>query len=165
MAHFLGTVVAYEALHAHPGLHVYLQVTLGVTAGSAPAQARRLPEAGERAEPHRGAVQLAWHHVAGAVRVGVAMSAERERVAGFGRLKDGLLQADADAELGRALPRPCCRWTPCAAPLASGRRAVPPRRDCRHRSVADRRNSSGRTSSPQRCMSSGPSGTPVSFGT
>ena len=27
MAHFLGTVVAYEALHAHPGLHVYLLVT------------------------------------------------------------------------------------------------------------------------------------------
>ena len=29
MAHSLGTVVAYEALHAHPGLHVYLLVTLG----------------------------------------------------------------------------------------------------------------------------------------
>jgi serine/threonine protein kinase len=34
-----------------------------------------------------------------------------------------------------------------------------------HRSVADRRNSSGRTSSPQRCMSPGPSGTPDSCGT
>ncbi len=29
MAHFLGTVLAYEALHAHPDLHVYLLVTLG----------------------------------------------------------------------------------------------------------------------------------------
>ena len=29
MAHFLGTVVAYEALHVHPDLHVYLLVTLG----------------------------------------------------------------------------------------------------------------------------------------
>jgi hypothetical protein len=29
MAHFLGTVVAYEALHAHPDLHVYLLVTSG----------------------------------------------------------------------------------------------------------------------------------------
>ena len=29
MAHFLGTVVAYEALHAHPDLHVHLLVTLG----------------------------------------------------------------------------------------------------------------------------------------
>ena len=29
MAHSLGTVMAYEALHAHPGLHVYLLVTLG----------------------------------------------------------------------------------------------------------------------------------------
>ena len=29
MAHFLGTVVVYEALHAHPDLHVYLLVTLG----------------------------------------------------------------------------------------------------------------------------------------
>ena len=29
MAHFLGTVVAYEALHAHPDLHVYLLLTLG----------------------------------------------------------------------------------------------------------------------------------------
>ena len=29
MAHFLGTAVAYEALHAHPDLHVYLLVTLG----------------------------------------------------------------------------------------------------------------------------------------
>ena len=29
MAHFLGTVVAYEALHAHPDLHVYLLVTPG----------------------------------------------------------------------------------------------------------------------------------------
>jgi hypothetical protein len=28
MAHVLGTVVAYEALHAHPDLHVYLLVTL-----------------------------------------------------------------------------------------------------------------------------------------
>jgi hypothetical protein len=27
MAHFLGTVLAYEALHAHPDLHVYLLVT------------------------------------------------------------------------------------------------------------------------------------------
>jgi hypothetical protein len=26
MAHFLGIVVAYEALHAHPDLHVYLLV-------------------------------------------------------------------------------------------------------------------------------------------
>src|SRR5271165_4197291 len=43
--------------------------------------------------PHRGTVQLAWHHVVGAVRLGVAMSVERERVAGFGRLEDGLLQA------------------------------------------------------------------------
>ena len=29
MAHFRGTVGAYEALHAHPGLHLYLLVTLG----------------------------------------------------------------------------------------------------------------------------------------
>ena len=29
MAHFLGTVVAYEALDAHPDLHVYLLVTPG----------------------------------------------------------------------------------------------------------------------------------------
>ncbi len=29
MAHFPGTVVACEALHAHPDLHVYLLVTLG----------------------------------------------------------------------------------------------------------------------------------------
>ena len=29
MAHFLGTVVAYEALHAHPDLHVYRLVTPG----------------------------------------------------------------------------------------------------------------------------------------
>jgi hypothetical protein len=29
MAHFLGTVVASEALHAHPDLHVYLLVILG----------------------------------------------------------------------------------------------------------------------------------------
>ena len=29
MARFPGTVVAYEALHTHPGLHVYLLVTLG----------------------------------------------------------------------------------------------------------------------------------------
>ncbi len=29
MAHVLGTVVAYEALHAHPDLHVYLLVNLG----------------------------------------------------------------------------------------------------------------------------------------
>ena len=29
MAHSLGTVMAYEALHAHPDLHVYLLVTLG----------------------------------------------------------------------------------------------------------------------------------------
>ena len=29
MAHFLGTVVACEALHAHPDLHVYLLVTPG----------------------------------------------------------------------------------------------------------------------------------------
>ena len=29
MAHFLGTVVAYEALHVHLDLHVYLLVTLG----------------------------------------------------------------------------------------------------------------------------------------
>jgi hypothetical protein len=29
MAHFLGTVVANEAPHAHPDLHVYLLVTLG----------------------------------------------------------------------------------------------------------------------------------------
>ena len=49
MAHLLGTVLACEALHAHPGLHVYLLATPRVTAGSAPAQARRLPEAGERA--------------------------------------------------------------------------------------------------------------------
>jgi hypothetical protein len=28
MAHFLRTAVASEALHAHPGLHVYLLVTL-----------------------------------------------------------------------------------------------------------------------------------------
>ena len=54
--------------------------------------------------------------------------------------------------------------TPCPAGAQVRRRAIPPRRDCSHRSVADRRNSSGRTSSPQRCMSSGPSGTPVSFG-
>jgi hypothetical protein len=51
---------------------------------------------------------------------------------------------------------------PAGAPIL--RRAIPPRRDCSHRSVADRRNSTGRTSSPQRCMSPGPSGTPVSFG-
>ena len=49
MTHLLGTVVACEALHAHPDLHVYRLVTPGVTAGSAPAQARRLPEGGERA--------------------------------------------------------------------------------------------------------------------
>jgi hypothetical protein len=54
--------------------------------------------------------------------------------------------------------------TPCPAGAQVRRRAMPPRRDCRHRSVADRQNSSGRTSSPQRCMSSGPSATPVSFG-
>ena len=48
MAHFLGTVVAYEALDAHPGLHV-ISWSPRVTAGSAPALARRLPEAGERA--------------------------------------------------------------------------------------------------------------------
>ena len=54
--------------------------------------------------------------------------------------------------------------TPCPVGAQVRRRAIPPRRDCSHRSVADRRNSSGRTSSPQRCMSSGPSGTPVSFG-
>jgi hypothetical protein len=30
MAHFLGTVVASEALHPHPDLHVYLLVTLGL---------------------------------------------------------------------------------------------------------------------------------------
>ncbi len=35
MAHFLGTVVAYEALPAHPDLHVYLLVTPRVTAASA----------------------------------------------------------------------------------------------------------------------------------
>ena len=29
MAHLLGTVVACQALYAHPGLHVYLLVTLG----------------------------------------------------------------------------------------------------------------------------------------
>ena len=29
MAHFPGTVAAYEALHARPDLHVYLLVTLG----------------------------------------------------------------------------------------------------------------------------------------
>ena len=29
MAHFLATVVACEALHAHPDLHVYLLVTPG----------------------------------------------------------------------------------------------------------------------------------------
>ena len=29
MAHFPGTVVAYEAFHAHPDLHVYLLATLG----------------------------------------------------------------------------------------------------------------------------------------
>ncbi len=29
MAHFLGTVVAYEALHAHPDLHDYLLATRG----------------------------------------------------------------------------------------------------------------------------------------
>jgi hypothetical protein len=29
MAHFLGTVVACEALHIHLGLHVYLLVTSG----------------------------------------------------------------------------------------------------------------------------------------
>ena len=54
--------------------------------------------------------------------------------------------------------------TPCPAGAQVRRHAIPPRRDCSHRSVADRRNSSGRTSSPQRCMSPGPSGTPVSFG-
>ena len=42
MAHFMGTVVAYEALHAHPDLHVYLLVTPGSPlalpgAGKAPA--------------------------------------------------------------------------------------------------------------------------------
>ena len=57
-----------------------------------------------------------------------------------------------------------------AMTLSSGdaqvlRRETPLRRDCSHRSVADRRNSTGRTRSPQRCMSPGPSGTPVSFGT
>jgi len=29
MAHFLGTVVAYEALHVHLDPHVYLLVTVG----------------------------------------------------------------------------------------------------------------------------------------
>ena len=29
MAHLLGAVMAYEVLHAHPDLHVYLLVTLG----------------------------------------------------------------------------------------------------------------------------------------
>jgi hypothetical protein len=29
MAHLLGTVVAYEALHVHLDLHVYLLVTSG----------------------------------------------------------------------------------------------------------------------------------------
>ncbi len=29
LTHFPGTVVAYEALHAHPDLHVYLLVALG----------------------------------------------------------------------------------------------------------------------------------------
>ena len=29
MAHVLGTVVVYEALHVHLDLHVYLLVTLG----------------------------------------------------------------------------------------------------------------------------------------
>jgi len=29
MAYVRGTVVAYEALHAHPDLHVYLLLTLG----------------------------------------------------------------------------------------------------------------------------------------
>jgi hypothetical protein len=29
LAHFLGTVVAYETLHAHRDLHAYLLVTLG----------------------------------------------------------------------------------------------------------------------------------------
>jgi hypothetical protein len=29
MAHLLGTVVAYEKLHVHLDLHVYLLVTLG----------------------------------------------------------------------------------------------------------------------------------------
>ena len=29
MAHFPGTVVAHEALHARPDLHVHLLVTLG----------------------------------------------------------------------------------------------------------------------------------------
>ena len=29
MARLLGTVVAYEALHAHPDLHVYLLLTPG----------------------------------------------------------------------------------------------------------------------------------------
>ena len=48
MAHFPGTVLAYEALHAHPDLHVYLLVTLG-SRWLCPAQARRLLEAGERA--------------------------------------------------------------------------------------------------------------------
>ena len=42
MAHFLGTVVASEALHAHPDLQVYLLVTPGSPlalpgAGKAPA--------------------------------------------------------------------------------------------------------------------------------
>jgi hypothetical protein len=54
--------------------------------------------------------------------------------------------------------------TPCPAGAQVRRRAIPPRRDCSHRSVADPRNSTGRTSSPQRCMSAGPGGTPVSFG-
>ena len=47
MARFMGTVVAYEALDAHPGLHV--SPGHWVTAGSATALARRLPEVGERA--------------------------------------------------------------------------------------------------------------------
>jgi hypothetical protein len=54
--------------------------------------------------------------------------------------------------------------TLCSAGAQVLCRAIPPRRDCSHRSVADRRNSTGRTSSPQRCMSPGPGGTPVSVG-
>ena len=54
--------------------------------------------------------------------------------------------------------------TPCPAGAQVLCRAIPPRRDCGYRSVAGRRNSTGRTSSPQRCMSAGPSGTPVRFG-
>jgi hypothetical protein len=59
-------------------------------------------------------------------------------------------------------PRRRARWVDW--PDARRRQMRATRCDRSHRSVADRRNSTGRTSSPHRCMSPGPSGTQASSG-